>query len=978
MSIKEKGFGFHGKFLKQQLALLVVMTILSSNSVYAAELKGVPETGLLAGKTSVKAWDGDLIVIGATLPGVAIAKQAAQMKKRVLLLESGPVLATEVSAQWNMQFPDGWFAKELAAICAPLGGYKDGKFDPYITTLAVDRLVESAGVSCLVCILPVRPVAGADGKLAGVEIVGKSGRQLVTAPQVVDASQGLSFSYQACGLPVPPPSTLTRRIYVHTISVNGLPQKITVPESLQFLNNQIGIKPAMWPDEYIIDFALLPSSPGTEKIPAAAETYHRVMALMEYLKKKEPNFARALLVDISPDYKGDFSPVSPAVFSALDNTGITPVVDGSKILADKQVANDFLNRVFAKLPQRPLPLNVTPAEVKTVTANELTTAVERQFPPAMLPPAIVKWHDPSDVVVAGCGTGGSLAALVAAQQGAKVTVVDALWLPGGTGTAGRVFGYYHGLNAGLQKEMDAKTQKAQNITGAAGGPHPVAKADTIWRELESAGVKFGVQGRVFGAIKKGNAVTAVVVAAEDGYHIYPCRVAIDGTGDGDLAAAAGAKFSMGRDSDGFMLFYGYLPAEVKKGKTGYYLSGANNAMGYVDQTDTMDYSRAHFSARAELLKHGPFTAEKHFCTLAPLLGIRQGRSIQGPVILTAADFAEGKSWPDKVCSMSCNYDRGGFFALENEWIRRWVVMFGLFTYVRTSEVPYRSLYPEGIEGVLIACRAFSVDYDLASLVRMKRDIQQLGEICGLAAALAVKSGKSPSAINVAELQKMLGERGILPTAPPEKLLQLPAEELLKKLGGEQNGLAMWRLSQLPKDAGPDWKAFAATEKDQKKLFCGAVAAAMQKNAPPELIAVLEKTVDERTNGPRLGDRSSSLCVVAAIALTYADAPGAEKRIAALLADTKKIKFIYHADITLLYQALGKLGGADAVQAIRNHLATTKAPKSREDYQLQYAGVRELQAMGCFDESQRLDPLLKSDNFMVKKAAMKLVNQKTKK
>jgi hypothetical protein len=35
-------------------------------------------------------------------------------------------------------------------------------------------------------------------------------------------------------------------------------------------------------------------------------------------------------------------------------------------------------------------------------------------------------------------------------------------------------------------------------------------------------------------------------------------------------------------------------------------------------------------------------------------------------------------------------------------------------------------------------------------------------------------------------------------------------------------------------------------------------------------------------------------------------------------------------------------------------------------------------MGCFDESQRLDPLLKSDNFMVKKAAMKLVNQKTKK
>lgn len=966
------------KFISSMLTCIIVFSPAWGSGI-ASELNGPDglkqSGGWLAGRSSTLAWKGDLIIIGGSLPGVAMAKLAAGMKKKVLLIEPGPVLGTELSAQWDMLVPAGWFANELAQICAPQGGCKDGRFDPFIATLAFDRMMESAGVYCLVCTLPIRPVAGADGMLSGVEIVGKSGRQLVTAPLVVDASPGAAFAFRAAGLSAPMPSALTRRIYVHGIPASGLPKRISVPESLQFSGNRVEIKPAVWPQEVILEFSLLPSA-NTGKIPGAAVTYHKVMELMQYLKKENPDFAKALLVDIAPDYNGDFAAISPDSLRPLENTGITPIPDSVKAITDRQWSTEFLEKVFAARPQRILPAPVMPDRIKTVETAELSAAVERQFPSVNLPHAPLRWHEPSEIVVVGCGTAGSFAALAAAEQGARVTALDALWLPGGTGTAGRVFGYYHGVNAGMQKAIDAKVQAAQAATGPANGPHPVAKAETIWRELERAGVQFGVKGRVFGVLKNGNAVTAVLAAAEDGYHVYPCRVAVDATGDGDLAAAAGAKFSMGRESDGFMLFYGYLPVSAGKGKTSYFVNGANNAMGYVDPTDTLDYSRAHFSGRAELWKMGPFTPDKHFCTLAPLLGVRQGRSIRGPVVLTADDFAEGRSWPDKVCSMSCNYDRGGFFALENEWIRRWVVMFGLFPYVRTGEIPYRCLYPAGVEGVLLSCRAFSVEHDLASLTRMKRDMQQLGEICGLAAAMAVKSGRHPSAIDVSELQNMLRERGILPTAPPDKILDVPAGQLLKLLGGEQNGLAMWRLSRLPENAAPDWNAFAGSETDRRKLFCAAVAAAMRgSKMPPPLIQILEKTVDDRIDGPRLGNRSSALCVVASLALAYARAPGAVERIAALLEESPRLRFLSQPDIALLYHALGTLGGDNAIQAIRKHLSTTKPPKTIGDYQLQFAGVHELQTMGCKDESPRLEPLLNSDNFMVRKAAMRLLNNK---
>ena len=418
-------------FLQFGLAMLVAALVFSPVMISRVSAETTVDGGIMektdwmSGRESTLAWNGDLIVIGATLPGVAVAKIAAEMKKKVLLIESGPVLGTDIAAGWDMLVPDGWFANELFKICMPHGGCRDGKFDPFIATLAIDRMMETAGVSCLVCTLPVRPVAGADGKLIGVEIAGKSGRQLVTAPYIIDAGPGAVFSFRACGLPVPQPSRLTSRIYVHGISAAGLPKLISVPESFQFLNNQVEIKPALWPDEAIIEFAVRSSlDEAGKKIPDAAETYHRVMALMQQLKKN-PDYAKVLLVDIAPDCDKDFS--GSGSLRILDNTGITPLPGGAGIITDRQRAENFLEKLFASTPQRKMTLPVMKNGTKTVNTAELSTAVERQLPKVSLPPAPLHWHAPSDIVVAGCGTAGSIAALTAAEQGASVMVLDALW-----------------------------------------------------------------------------------------------------------------------------------------------------------------------------------------------------------------------------------------------------------------------------------------------------------------------------------------------------------------------------------------------------------------------------------------------------------------------------------------------------------------------------------------------------------------------
>ncbi|MEJ2705657.1 MAG: FAD-dependent oxidoreductase [Sedimentisphaerales bacterium] len=142
-----------------------------------------------------------------------------------------------------------------------------------------------------------------------------------------------------------------------------------------------------------------------------------------------------------------------------------------------------------------------------------------------------------DVVVVGGGTGGAPAGIAAARRGAKTLVIEYLHGLGGVGTTGFISKYYYGYAKGFTREVDEGIAKAPKPGG--GGWNIEWKKEWYRSELRKAGadIWFGCLG--CGAFAEDRKVKGVVVATPEGRGVVLAKVVIDSTGNADVAAAAG-------------------------------------------------------------------------------------------------------------------------------------------------------------------------------------------------------------------------------------------------------------------------------------------------------------------------------------------------------------------------------------------------------------------------------------------------------
>ena len=910
----------------------------------------------LAGRRATQLWCGDLVVVGGSLGGVAAALSARRAGRRVCLLEAGPTLGTELSAAWSTGLPDRPLCQAIRDDTASRGAPADRPVDVVLGTLAVDRLLLDAGVTVLVCARATRLVRDRRGFLAGVEVAGKSGRQVVRAPCVLDATAGQRLARRALGSSARPLRAVERRGYMVGLTVPAEGASWAVPSSLGVLGGRVEAVPAAWPGEALLRVRL--AAAGLSETVLLGASLHAVTAVVAWLRQHVAEFAAATLVDVSPGLTEEAS-AGAAALAVPPGLGLAVLPD-TPDLAVRLDAAEGLGREAAAATRRLPRLDAAPRQC--LRTRELAAAPEQDLTVVRLAPALARLHEPCDVVIAGYGTGGVFAALAAAERGVRAVVLDAAPVPGGIGSAGRIHSYYHGLRGGLQDRLDeAVTGGGSALAPKVRGYHPVARAEVMTQALQHPCLEVCSGHTVFGVVREGTRVTGVLTAAADGYHVFPCQVAVDATGDGDLAAAAGAPMTLGRDGDGFPQPYSYTPSLMRQGELGHH----NFDAGWVDPTDTLELSRAHLEGRAQVACRGPYTPERHYCTLASIIGLRESRFARGRVVLTFDDFLEGRGFPDTVCSAYAHHDNHAMdYAEESEWSRRHVVMFGLWRTLWHGDVPYRALLPRRLDNVLLACRALSVDHDLHQLLRMQRDMQVIGEICGVAAAEAAIQGIAPAALPVEELRPLLAARGIAPR-PPRRAADLPVAELLGKLAGEgdERGLAMWRLSRSAKAV--DWPAFLAGTADPNARFCGAIAAALGGQAGPEVVAVLQEVLRSRQAEPVLGLKSPQRYVVAALALAEIGAPG----IAEAIGDMLTLE-LPAPTLLLLLRALGKAGQPAGVGAIRRFLAET----AQHDFPVALWGgdpahptafrdaiviraVRSLAQLGDTSEAWRLDALV---------------------
>jgi len=376
----------------------------------------------------------------------------------------------------------------------------------------------------------------------------------------------------------------------------------------------------------------------------------------------------------------------------------------------------------------------------------------------------------TDVLVIGGGTSGVPAALVAAHNGAKTLLVEKHSDLGGTQTIGGVSKYWFGRPTDFVRQLD---RDALALLSGTGMPKSVA----LLYSLIASGVSVVPQCLAAGALVEGGTVRGVVVATPAGLAAIAAKVVIDATGDGDIAAWAGAEHSWGTGRDALTLWFSFGHFVGPKSEASRQYHSA------VDLRDPADFTRALIAARRRTGIFGQGDFPQYY--LAP----RESRHIKGRATVTYGGIFRGQSWPDTALVAESNFDIKGIASSD-------LALCGYaereFTRNYSAAIPFRALVPERLEGILVVGKAYSVTHDALSLARMQRDLMAIGGAAGLAAAKAVAANKPVADVDIPDLQKGLIALGILRPAdlaepPPRDPKEL--ERLVRDLAGDSLPLA---------------------------------------------------------------------------------------------------------------------------------------------------------------------------------------------
>ncbi|MDR1788833.1 MAG: FAD-dependent oxidoreductase, partial [Opitutaceae bacterium] len=337
-----------------------------------------------------------------------------------------------------------------------------------------------------------------------------------------------------------------------------------------------------------------------------------------------------------------------------------------------------------------------------------------------------------DVAVVGGGTSGSPAAIVAAREGMRTLEVEYQHMLGGVGTVGLVAKYWHTYTKGFP----------ESIPGSKGYWDTRERSEWLRTEFRKAGGElwYGCVGA--GAFMEGNAVKGVVVATPLGRGVVLAKRVIDGTGNADVAAAAGAETS--RPGAGQVAVQGTGLPPVRLGGRDF----INTDWTIVDDNDLVDMWRAHLYARLKFADA--------FDT-APFINSRERRRIVSDYDLTIVDELNGRTFPDTVVLSHTNLDQHGFSVarlLELSHPDRRTKM--------TVRLPYRVMLPRGVENLLVIGLGMGVEHDALPLVRLQATLIHQGVAAAVAAAQSIRAGAGLRQTDIRAVQRRLVELGGLP------------------------------------------------------------------------------------------------------------------------------------------------------------------------------------------------------------------------
>ncbi len=438
------------------------------------------------------------------------------------------------------------------------------------------------------------------------------------------------------------------------------------------------------------------------------------------------------------------------------------------------------------------------------------------------------------MLVVGGGPAGLGAALGAADAGAGVILVERYGFLGGNATAALVMPLmsFHTQRAVFERADGAKLFPTDHgpgepvvagslarllgrliATGGAITPGPatgyVVPFDPELLKLcalellDEAGVSFLFHAFASGVLADGP-LRGVVFETKSGPIVIRARCVIDCTGDGDVAAAAGAGFEVGREADGLVqpmtlmfrmvdferaAFEAYVRdhPDQWRGVHGLWdLVARAAAAGELDLpredilffgtphgrevsvnstrvtgvlgTDVFDWSRAEWRSRAQLRQIVRFLQrrvpgfERAYCAQSGVhAGVRETRRIRGDYRLTADDVLSARHFEDGIARGAYPVDihnpRGSGTVLKR------------LPDGAAYDIPLRCLLPAGIENLLVAGRCLSGSHEAHSSYRVMPIAMATGQAAGVCAALASRDAVPPRAVPADEVRAELIRQG---------------------------------------------------------------------------------------------------------------------------------------------------------------------------------------------------------------------------
>jgi hypothetical protein len=394
----------------------------------------------------------------------------------------------------------------------------------------------------------------------------------------------------------------------------------------------------------------------------------------------------------------------------------------------------------------------------------------------------------SDVMICGGGPAGVAAAIAAAREGASTTLIEVHGCLGGVWTAGALTWIIdHANKDGVMKEILERLQaggfRARLADGTWTDGYDIEGMKNVLEEMcMEAGVRIRLHTRVVAAgVDENKRLTHVITESKSGREAWSAKMFVDATGDGDLAAAAGCGFDMGRDEDGhtqpmslLAILTGIEADQVREfisdeglpwgvplealrkemNRAGVEPSYSKptlfrihdnlftlmaNHQYLVKGTNADDLSRATLEARAEvrrivdgLRKLGGCWANLRLVSTGAQIGVREGRRIHGRYTVTADDLRNGTQHEDSAADVTFCVDIHSVDPKKDKGLHNG----GIKT--KPYQIPLRALIARDVDGLLLAGRCISGDFFAHASYRVTGNAVATGEAAGRYAAKVAK------------------------------------------------------------------------------------------------------------------------------------------------------------------------------------------------------------------------------------------------